>query len=86
MLPRHSVTAAAVLRAERTTNRCGVRRGIRRLERFEPELASYVMERSGELYAALDRACRSHADVKRLHDGMVLLVLASVEALRRSAR
>jgi hypothetical protein len=86
MLPRHSVTAAAVLRAERTVNRGGVRRGVRHLERVEPELASYVMERSAELYAALDRSCPSHADVKRLHDGAVLLVLASVEALRRSTR
>jgi hypothetical protein len=62
----------------------GTRRALRRLERTEPELAGYLMERSGELYAALDAACPSHATVLILHRKAVLLTLTCVESLRRS--
>ena len=62
----------------------GVRRALRTLERREPDLAEYVMEMSTDIYARLDRACESHRAVRSIHEEMVLMVLVSIEAVRRS--
>ena len=85
MLPDRSVRPAVLRDAERHMMQLGTRRALRRLERTEPELASYLMERSGELYAALDAACPSHATVLVLHRQAVLLTLTCIESLRRTS-
>ncbi|HEV7298056.1 MAG TPA: hypothetical protein VGN72_01735 [Tepidisphaeraceae bacterium] len=84
MLPNRSVRPAALREAEQHVKRLGTRRALRQLERTEPELASYLMERSTELYVALDAACPSHATVLILHREAVLMTLTCIESLRRS--
>lgn len=84
MLPANSIHPRHVRRAERRV-RLGLQGALRDLESSEPALASFVMERATELYARLDRACQSHADVRAIHRAAVRLTLASVEATRRSA-
>lgn len=84
MLPDRSVRLAVLRDAEQHVKQLGTRRALRRLERTEPELASYLMERSSDLYAALDAACPSHTTVLILHREAVLLALTGIESLRRS--
>ena len=84
MLPDRSVRLAVLREAEHHVDQIGTRQALRRLERTEPELASYLMEKSGDLYAALDAACPSHARVLILHQEAVLLTLTCIESLRRT--
>jgi hypothetical protein len=85
VLSDRSITAATVLDADALVRGRGATRGVRRLERCEPELASYLMKTSTRLYGELDRACPSHVDVRSIHRDAVLLALACIEAVRRSA-
>lgn len=80
-----SISAAAVLEADLLVRGMGVRRAIRHLERVEPNLAEYLMETSTRLYAQLERSCRSGRRARVLNRQAVLMTLACLEALRRSA-
>lgn len=84
VLPANSVRPRHLRGAERRIRR-RARAALRELESSEPALASFVMERGSELYARLDRACRSHADVRAIHRAVVRLTLIAIEATRRSA-
>ena len=84
MLPDRSVTAATMLEADLLVRGAGVRQTLRRLERVEPELASYLMESATRLYGRLEQACPSHRRVRAVHGEAVLLALVCIEAVRRS--
>ena len=85
-MPRHGhITARTVMETDLGVRALGVRQGVRDLERPEPDLADYVMETSTRLYARLDRACPWHRAVKGIHDEVVLLVLACIDAVRRTS-
>ena len=85
MRHERSITARTILAADVRVRNIGLRRAMRELERCEPELAEYVMEKSTSLYARLERACPAHRSARSLHRQMVSLVLISIEAMRRSA-
>ena len=84
MPEQEKISRRTIRAAGKRIHLLGVRKAVRELERQEPNLAEYVMERSTELYGGLDRACPSHRQVKVLHRQVVMLVLVSIEALRRS--
>ncbi len=84
MLPDRSVRPAILRDAEQHIIHLRTRRALRRLERAEPQLASYLMEHATQLYAAMDEACPSHAKVLTLHRQAVLLTLTCIESVRRS--
>ena len=62
-----SITARIVLAADVRVRSISLRRAMRELERREPELAEYVMEKSTSLYVRLERACPSHRSARSLH-------------------
>src|SRR5690348_5275016 len=84
MLPRRSIDAHRVLESDLWVRGEGVKRAMRRLERAEPELAEYVMETAGKLFADLNRSCRSYATARSLHRRAVMLTLVCIETVRRS--
>lgn len=84
MLPPRTITRRIIAHSRHLVLAQGMKRALRRLERSEPELASFVMEAAGRLYADLDQSCASHEDVLAIHRESVLLVLVAVEATRRS--
>lgn len=84
MLPPRKITARVVAQSRRIVLAQGTKRAMRRLELTESELAAFVMEAAGRLYADLDRSCASHDDVRAIHRRIVLLVLVAIEATRRA--
>jgi hypothetical protein len=84
VLDDHSVSRAAVARAERRVRASGLTRTLHCLEEAEPDLAEHLMESATRLYGRLDRACPSHRRVRAIHTDAVLLTLICIEALRRS--
>lgn len=84
MPKRRHITARTVMEADLRVRALGVRRGMRELERQEPDLAEYLMETSTRLYARLERTCGSHRAARAIHRQAVLMVLIWTETVRRS--
>jgi hypothetical protein len=81
----HSVNTQVIRETESIIRTQGVHLALRLLRWTEPQLASYLMEASSEIYGSLDAVCESQGRVKEIHDQMLVMTFVCIESLRASA-